>query len=102
MDDVPTAVIVIWWVTLVLATFVILPLVAYLLHRALQAAKRIDENAAAVLEAGLGIAGNTANIEALDATIDTATRISQTATEIETHTGQIASVLGGRAERRAT
>lgn len=99
MDDLSTAVTVIWWVTLALAAFVILPLVAYLLHRALQAAKRIDENAAKALEAGLGIAGNTANIAALDDTISTATTILETSERIEVHTGQIAGALAGRVAR---
>ena len=102
MDDLPTAVVVIWWVVLALAALVILPLVTYLLHRALQAAKRIDENAAKALEAGLGIAGNTANIAALDETIETATVILDTAGEIDTHTGQIADVLAGRAQSGVT
>lgn len=102
MDDIPTTVVVIWWIVLALTALIILPLVAYLLHRALHAAKRIDQNAAKALAAGLAVAGNTADIEALDETISTATRISQTATEIETHTGQIATVLASRAERKAT
>lgn len=102
MDDLPTAVAVIWWVTLALAGFVILPLVAYLLHRALDAARQIDRNAARALEAGLGVAGNTANIAALDQTIATATTILDTAERIETHTGQIAGVLAGRAARSAS
>ena len=98
MDDLPTTVAVIWWITLGLAAFVILPLVAFLLHRALQAARRIDENIEKALEAGLGIAGNTANIAALDDTVETATAILGTAGEIEAHTGTIAEVLAGRAQ----
>ena len=101
MDDLPTTVVVIWWITLALALFVIFPVIGYLLHRALQAAKQIDRNAARALEAGLGIAGNTANIVALDNTISTATVILETANEIETHTGQIGEVLGERANRGA-
>ena len=102
MDDLATAVAVIWWVTLALTAFVILPLVAYLLHRALDAARQIDRNAAQALESGLGVAGNTANIAALDQTIAAATTILETAEQIETHTGQIATVLAVRAGRSAT
>jgi len=97
---IPTTVYVIWWATLIVAVVVVLPLAVYLLHRTLMAARQIERHAARALEAGLGIAGNTENIVALEGTITTATRILETARAIEEHTGTIEGALAGRAERR--
>jgi hypothetical protein len=99
--EVPVIVYVLWWATLVVAVVVVLPLAVYLLHRALMAARQIEQYAAKSLEAGLGIAGNTANIEALEATISTATEILSTSGNIKEHTGTIEEVLAGRAGKGA-
>ncbi len=101
MVEIPTAVYVIWWATLIVAVVVVLPLAVYLLHRALMAARQIERYAALALEGGVGIAGNTENIAALEGTITTATEILETARDIEEHTGTIEEVLADRAERRA-
>jgi hypothetical protein len=98
--EIPAVVYVIWWATLILAVFVILPLAVYLLHRALMAARQIERYAAKALAAGGGIAGNTENIQALEGTISTATGILETAKSIEEHSGTIEEVLATRAERR--
>lgn len=95
--QVPAAVYVIWWVTLVVAVVVVLPLAWYLLHRAFKAAKQIERYAAKTLEAGIGIAGNTANIAALKDTITVATGILGTAAAIEEHSGVIEGALASRA-----
>lgn len=97
--EVPVIVYVLWWATLIVSVVVVLPLAVYLLHRALSAARRIERYAAKSLEAGVGIAGNTANIEALEGTISTATEILGTSGNIKEHTGTIEEVLGGRAGR---
>jgi hypothetical protein len=97
--DVPALVYIIWWVTLALAAFVILPLTVYLLHRALTAARQIERNAALALQAGLGVAGNTANIAALQQTISVATGIVAASRSIEERTGTVESVLASRAGR---
>ena len=95
--NIPEIVYVLWWITLVVAVVVILPLAVYLLHRTLLAARQIEQYAATALTAGVGIAGNTANISALNATIAVATDILGSATAIEEHTGAIEQVLGARA-----
>ena len=99
--EIPIAVYVIWWATLIVAVVVVLPLAVYLLHRTLRAARQIERYAARSLEAGLGIARNTENIAALEGTISTATGILQTARAIEEHTGTIEEVLSFRAGRGA-
>ena len=50
--EVPAVVYVIWWVTLIVAVVVVLPLAVYLLHRTLVAARQIERYAARALEAG--------------------------------------------------
>lgn len=95
--DVPGIVYVLWWATLIVAVIVILPLAIYLLQRALLAARQIERYAATALTAGVGVAGNTANIEALNSTIAVAVDILRSAKAIEEHTGTIEEVLGARA-----
>ncbi len=95
--EIPTAVYVIWWATLVVAVVVVLPLAVYLLHRALMAARQIEHYAARALEAGEGIAGNTQNIGALEDTISVATGILETTRSIEGRTKTIEEVFEARA-----
>ncbi len=99
--EIPVAVYVIWWATLIVAVVVVLPLAVYLLRRTLNAARQIERYAARALAAGEGIAGNTEDIAALEGTISTATEILETARAIEEHTGAIEEVLEARAGRRA-
>ena len=99
--EIPIAVYVIWWVTLIVAVVVVLPLAVYLLHRTLMAARQIERYAALALEGGVGIAGNTENIAALEGTISTATGILETARAIEEHTGTIEEALAAQAEGSA-
>lgn len=94
--QIPVIVSVLWWVLLAVAVLVVLPWVVYLLHRALNAARGIERHFATALEAGLGIAGNTANIAALEDTINVAGGILEVAGQIEQHAGTIESALGGR------
>ncbi|MBA2443153.1 MAG: hypothetical protein H0V53_12225 [Rubrobacter sp.] len=98
--EIPVAVYVIWWITLIAAVVVILPLAVYLLHRALRAARQIERYAERALQAGVGIAGNTENISALEGTISTATGILQTTRSIEERTGAIEGVFETRTGRR--
>ncbi len=97
--EVPTAVYVLWWATLIIAVVVVLPLAVYLLHRTLRAARQIERYAATALQAGVGVAGNTANIAALEQTIAVASDALGTAQAIEQHTAAIEQVLGTRAGR---
>lgn len=98
--EIPVAVYVIWWATLIVAVVVVLPLAVYLLHRTLMAARQIERYAARALQAGVGIADNTENISALEGTISTATGILQTARSIEERTGAIEEVFESRSGRR--
>ena len=99
MVEIPTLVYVIWWATLIVAVVVVLPLAVYLLHRALMAARQIERYAARALEAGVGIAGNTENIGALEGTISVATGILETARTIEQRTGTIEEAFEARMGR---
>ncbi len=94
--EIPVAVYVIWWSTLIVAVVVVLPLAVYLLHRTLRAARQIERYAARALQAGVGIAGNTENISALEGTISTATDILERARSIEERTGAIEGVFETR------
>ena len=91
------AVLVIWTVTLLVVVIVVVPLAVLLLHRTLLAAISIRRYLDEMLTAGVGIAGNTASIKALNDTIGVAVSMVQVAGEIKSHSGTIASVLATRA-----
>lgn len=91
-----TAVIVLWWIALALTVLVIFPVALWLLHRARKAATDIRLLTAETLEAAEGIAGNTANIAALDATIDAAGPLVEKADAIEVATAELERVLESR------
>lgn len=91
------AVQLIWLVTLLLVVVVIVPLVTLLLHRTLRAALAIRRYLDEMLAAGVGIAGHTASIAALDDTIAVAGAMVEVAGGIKSHSGTIATVLAARA-----
>ncbi len=93
----PEAVYVIWWVVLAVVVVVIVPLAITLLWRALRAANAIRRYLDDMLEAGVGIAGHTAAIPALDATLQVAGGMLESAESIRTRTGTIATVFADRA-----
>ena len=93
MDTVQT----VWATTLLLVVLVIVPLAVLLLHRTLRAAISIRRYLDEMLVAGVGIAGNTASIKALDDTIGVAVAMVGVAGNIKSHSEIIASVLAGRA-----
>lgn len=93
----PGTVYVIWWIGLIVTLVVFVPLSVYLLHRTWNAARSIERNAAVALEAAAGIAGNTANIVALDSTIGVATDMVDAAGDVVGKLDTIAAVLAGRA-----
>ena len=90
---------VIWSVVLLLVIVVIVPLAIVLLHRTLRAAISIRRYLDEMLTAGVGIAGNTASITALDDTIGVAGAMVGVAGSIKQHSETIASVLAARARR---
>ena len=96
---IPDAVYVIWCIGLVLTLVVFVPLAVYSLHRTWRSARSIQRYAAETLQAAAGIARNTANVKALDATIGVATEMLGGAGAIEKKLSTIATVLQERASR---
>jgi hypothetical protein len=94
-----TAAYAIWWTTLAIVVLVIVPLAVYLLDRTLRAARSIRTYVAEMLAAGLGIAGNTGAIPALDDTTATAARMIGSTKQLKAHTSSLVTILGERAQR---
>lgn len=100
MDEgVPTAALVIWGMTLLVIALIIVPLAIALLHRTLTAARSIESYLGEMAQAGMGVAGNTASIPALDQTIETAGAMAGVAASLEHRSAAIAGVLAERASR---
>lgn len=95
----PGAVYTIWGIVLLVVVVLIVPLAILLLHRTLRAALSIRRYLREMLQAGVGIAGNTSSISALNDTIGVAGAMVTTAGSIKQHTATIASVLSERAGR---
>jgi hypothetical protein len=97
---IPDVVFWIWGITLGIVTFVIVPLALYLLHRALRAARSIERYAREALDAGAGIAANTAAIAALEETIRAATALLEAAEALKKRTAEVADAVAGPSGRR--
>ncbi|MBA3562559.1 MAG: hypothetical protein H0W33_00825 [Gammaproteobacteria bacterium] len=93
----PTSVYVIWWLALGVVVIFIVPLAIMLLHRTLRAALSIRRYLREMLEAGAGIAGNTASIAALNDTLAVAGNMVETSDMLAVHSGTIAEALAQRA-----
>ncbi len=91
-----TAGFAIWMILLVIVAVVIVPLAVGLLRRALKAARAIETYLADMLTAGVGVAGNTAAVPALDRTIELAVAMKPVADGIEAKTGAVATLLSKR------
>ncbi len=87
----------IWILLLVVIAAIIVPLAVGLLRRALKAARNIETYLADMLSAGVGVAGNTAAVPALDQTIEWALAMKPVAEGIEAKTGAVAELLSRRA-----
>ena len=96
---IPGAVFWIWGVTLGVITFVVVPLALYLLHRALRAARSIERYTREALEAGAGIAANTAAIAALEETIAAARSLLEAAELLKRRAAEVADAVAGPAGR---
>jgi hypothetical protein len=96
MSTVPDAVCTIWAIGLAVTLVVFVPLAVYLLHRTWRAARSIQRYAAEALRAAGGIAHNTANIPALDTTIQVATDMLTAAGAVERKLDTVAAVLEQR------
>ena len=93
---IPDAVYTIWAIALAVTLVVFVPLAVSLLHRTWRAARSIQRNAAEALVAAGGIARNTANIAALDATIGVATDMLAAAGPVAQKLDTVATVLEQR------
>jgi hypothetical protein len=98
-EHLPHAAVVIWWVTLALAYLLFVPLAVHLLHRTWRAARSIQRYATDMRIATEGIASGTANIPALNATVETAGGILAAAGSVAGRLETIANVLAQRAEK---
>ncbi len=94
---VTTTGLAVWALLLLIVVGVIVPLATGLLRRALAAARKIEAYLADMLTAGLGVAGNTAAVPALDRTIELALAMRGVAEGIEAKTGAVAALLARRA-----
>ena len=97
---IPDAVYTIWWIGLVLTLVVFVPIAVYSLHRTWRSARSIQRYAAETLQAAAGIARNTANVSALDTTINVATEVLGAAGAAERKLNTVATVLEERWLRR--
>ena len=89
---------ILWTILLIVAVIVLGPIIR-LLHKTLTAANHIERYLKEMKEAGLGIAGNTEHIKALNSTIEVAGGILGTAGEINKNAETIEVTLGSRAAK---
>lgn len=95
----PAAVYVIWWIGVIVAGLVLVPLAAFLLHRTWQAAHSIRLYAEEALEAAAGIAASTADLSPLRTTIDAGGDLHRAAGEAASSLERLAAVLEQRRSR---
>lgn len=93
----PSAVLTLWWIALAVTVLVVVPVTVYLLHRLWRAARNIERYTAEALEAGGGIATNTASAAALENTAEAAGPLVEKAVRVRDLTKQVAEVLRHRA-----
>lgn len=96
--NVPDAVFVLWWIGLAVTLVIFVPMSVYLLHRTYVAARDINQYTAETLKAAAGVAGNTAHIPALDATIGVGSAMVGVAGQIAAKLDTVATVLAQRAQ----
>jgi len=94
----PATVYTLWIVVLAVA-LVLFPFIVRLLHKTLIAAKNIERYLKEMKEAGMGIAGNTEHITALDSTINVAVDILDSAGKINSNAETIKGVMADRAAK---
>ena len=95
----PEIVFWIWGITLGVITLVVVPLALYLLHRALRAARSVERYTREALEAGAGIAANTAAVADLEQTIAAAKSLLEAAALLKARAEEIAEAVAGPAGR---
>ena len=93
------AIVYILWIVVLAVALILFPFIVRLLHKTFIAAKNIERYLKDMKEAGLGIAGNTEHITALNSTIDVAVDILDSAGKINTNAETIKVTLAGRAAK---
>ena len=93
------AIVNILWIVVLAVALILFPFIVRLLHKTLIAAKNIERYLKDMKEAGLGIAGNTEHITALNSTIDVAGDILDSAGKINTNAETIKGVMADRAAK---
>ncbi|GAC1556166.1 MAG: hypothetical protein NVS4B8_03730 [Herpetosiphon sp.] len=83
----------IWSAMLLVTGLAVVPIVLSLLNRLLTAARNIERYTAEILESGVGIAGNTANVAALKTTLQAAPTLLAGAESIANHAAAIEATL---------
>lgn len=84
----------IWSFMLIATGVVVVPVVVNLLRRTLNAARNIERYTTEILNSGVGIANNTANVAALKATLSVAPQLVSGAESIRDQVTTIEMVLG--------
>ncbi len=92
-------VVYVFWIIILVVAVLILPFIVWLLHKVLYSARQIERYLREMKEAGLGIAGNTEHITALNSTIEVATDILDSAGKINSNAETIKVTLAGRAAK---
>ncbi len=92
-----SSIILTLWTILLVVTVLLLPLIISLLHRTWVASRSIERYFKEMLEAGVGIAGNTDYVTALDDTIGVASGILDVAGEINENAETIKGAVADRA-----
>ncbi|MEO6168065.1 MAG: hypothetical protein ABIO46_06520 [Chitinophagales bacterium] len=87
------------WAVLLAVTVLLLPFIILLLHTTWITARSIERYLKEMLDAGVGIAGNTEHIKALDSTIEVAVDILGSAGEINSNAETIKVTLADRAAK---
>ena len=87
------------WIIVLAVALLLFPFIVRLLHKTLIAAKNIERYLKEMKEAGLGIAGNTEHITALNSTIDVAVDILDSAGKINSNAETIKGVMADRAAK---
>lgn len=87
------------WLVLLIVTVLVLPYLIHLLHKTWLASKSIERYFKEMKEAGIGVAGNTEHVKALDDTIGVASGILGVAGSINEHSDTLKTTLAARAEQ---
>ena len=87
------------WIVVLAVALILFPFIIRLLHKTFMAAKNIERYLREMKQAGLGIAGNTAHITALDSTITVAVDILDSAGKINSNAETIETVMADRSAK---